>query len=72
MFLALFQDTKNTDDSVVEKCRKRPDDPAPTPVIGDKAIAKIHECDNYIVSLRILLILGVDRLLFIFGDFLAI
>ena len=72
MFSVLFQDTKNTDDSVVEECRKRPDDPAPTPVIGNKAIAKIHECDNYIVSLRILLILGVDRLLFIFGDFLAI
>ena len=57
---------------MVEKCRERPNDPAPTPVIGNKAIAKIHECDNYIVSLRILLILGVDRLLFIFGDFLAI
>ena len=72
MFLVLFQDTKNTDDSVVEECRKRPDNPAPTPVVGDKAITKIYECNNYIVSLRIWLILGIDRFLFIFGDFLAI
>ena len=57
---------------MVEECRKRPDNPAPTPVIGNKAITKIDECDNHVVSLRILPILGIDRLLFIFGDFLAI
>ena len=72
MFLVLFQDTKNTDNSVVEECRKRPDNPASAPVVGDKAITKIYECNNYIVSLRIWLILGIDRFLFIFGDFLAI